>query len=497
MIPIKLPIVKTGFFTIRFTIIFLFVLLLSALEASARDKNRPNILMIIVDDLNDWVGYMNAHPNALTPNMDRLAEKGTIFTNAHAAAPLCGPTRAALLSGLRPSTSGIYGHSNYRTFLDNPHIEEDQLLPKYFTRHGYKTISTGKVFHTGSPQELFEVVGEEQRDFGPRPGYRMAYTPPGGSGTSTDWGAYPDRDELMPDYEYARWAAEQLQQEHDRPFIMSVGFVRPHVPWFVPQKWFDRHPLEQIVLPHYSESQFDDLPETALRFSELPQMPQMEWMLQEKRWEKSIQAYLASSTFVDHYVGVVLDALETGPSAGNTIIVFFSDHGYHLGTKGIWAKHTLWEESTRIPMIIRRPGDTSASRTHKPVNHLDIYPTLLELAGLPPRPGNEGLSVVPLLDDPEADGFNSSITTHGFGNHSVRTERWRYIRYEDGSEELYDHWSDPNEWTNLAGVPQYARIIEEISAFLPGHDELWDPATVSGSDYNDFFRDLFERRRRP
>jgi arylsulfatase A-like enzyme len=486
----------SSIFTIRFAGILLLVMLMSALKVFALDKNRPNILMIIVDDLNDWVGYMNAHPQALTPNLDRLADLGTVFTNAHAAAPLCGPTRATILSGLRPSTTGLYGHSNYNTFLSNPHIEEAELLPKYFERHGYKTLSTGKVFHTGSPEALFEVVGTERSDFGPRPSERMAYTPPSGRGTSTDWGAYPERDELMPDYEYAQWAVAQLQQEHDRPFFLSVGFVRPHVPWFVPKKWFDLHPLDQIVLPLHSEHQFDDLPPTALRFSELPAFPKMDWMLQEKRWEKSVQAYLASSTFVDHYIGVVLDALEASPHADNTIIVFYSDHGYHLGTKGIWAKHTLWEESTRIPMIIRRPGDTSSTRTHKPANHLDIYPTLLELAGLPPRSGNEGLSLVPLLDDPEAEGFHASITTHGFGNHAVRTERWRYIRYEDGSEELYDHWNDPREWTNLAGNSQYARIIEQLAAYLPDKDELWDPRTTAGANYNDFFRDIIERRSR-
>ncbi len=299
----------------------------------------------------------------------------------------------------------------------------------------------------------------------------------------------------MPDYVIAQWAAKQLLEDHDQPFFMSVGFIRPHVPWFVPQKWFDMHPLEQIVLPHHSDRQFDDLPETALRFSELPQMPDMEWMLQEKRWEKSVQAYLASVTFVDHYVGVVLDALEASDYADNTIIVFFSDHGYHLGTKGIWAKHTLWEESTRIPMIIRRPGDTEPRRTHKPVNHMDIYPTVLALADLPPNPENEGQNLVPLLDDPEADGYHGSVTTHAYGNHSVRTERWRYIRYEDGSEELYDHWSDPNEWTNLAGIDHYADIIEKLAKYLPDHDEPWDANSGGGAGYNDYFRDLFERTR--
>ena len=186
---------KILFCHIRVTMALAFAFGITVVEAVAGDQNKPNILMIIVDDLNDWVGVMNAHPNTHTPNIDRLAEKGTLFTNAHAAAPLCGPTRAALLSGLRPSTTGIYGHNNYRTLTANPHIDEEYLLPRYVSRHGYKTLSTGKVFHEGSPPEAFDEVGLESRDFGPRPDHRIAYTPPEGQSTSTDWGVYPDSDE--------------------------------------------------------------------------------------------------------------------------------------------------------------------------------------------------------------------------------------------------------------------------------------------------------------
>jgi len=482
----------------QITLLLMVAFVLMGLEAVAKEQKNPNILMIIIDDLNDWVGVMNAHPNAKTPNIDRLAERGTLFTNAHAAAPLCGPTRATILSGLRPSTTGIYGHVTYPILKENPHTSRVTLLPEYFSKHGYKTLSTGKVFHEGSPREAFDEVGVERRDFGPFPDERIAYTPPEGLRTSTDWGAYPDRDEEMPDYEYARWAVKQLQKDHDQPFFLSVGFVRPHVPFFVPQKWFDLHPLEDVMLPLHSEAQFDDMPETALRFSELPQMPKMEWMREEDRWTKSVQAYLACVSFVDHYVGVVLDALEKSPYADNTVIVFFSDHGYHLGEKGIWAKHTLWEESTRIPLIISRPGDVLANSTQIPANHLDIYPTLLELANLPANTDNEGKSLVPLLDNPKAEGFenSASITTHAYGNHAVRTVRWRYIRYADGAEELYDHWTDPNEWRNLAVLPNYVKIIEKLQRHLPDEDAFWYEDTVRGSDYNQYFRDLFEQTRR-
>jgi arylsulfatase A-like enzyme len=225
-------------------------------------------------------------------------------------------------------------------------------------------------------------------------------------------------------------------------------------------------------------------------------MPKLEWMQKENRWEKFVQAYLASCSFVDNCVGLVLDALEQSQYRDNTIIVFVSDHGYHAGTKGIFAKHTLWEESTRIPMIISRPKDIKASRTHRPVNHIDIYPTLLDLAKLPPNPDNEGKSLVPLLDDPQSSGFYASLTTHGYGNHAVRTERWRLIQYADGAQELYDHLTDPNEWHNLAEEKQYFNIIKALKQHLPLRNALWDPNSYSyGSSYNQYFRDLYEKTR--
>jgi len=463
--------------------------------APAGDFTRPNILLILIDDLNDWIGAMDGHPNARTPNLDRLAARGTLFTNAHAAAPLCGPTRAALLSGLRPSTTGVYGHNNLAILRRNSAIMRVPLLPQHFANHGYMTLATGKVFHEGSPPAAFDEVGVAKTNFGPSPKNRLAYTPPGGSGTITDWGAFPDVDEKMPDHQSAQWAVERLRENHDRPFLLCVGFVRPHVPWTVPQHWFDLHPLEGIVRPPFRDNDLDDVPETARRFAHLPMMPTAEWMKQEQRWEKSIQAYHASVTFVDHQVGVVLDALADGPHAGDTIVVLLSDHGYHLGEKGIWAKHTLWERSTRIPMIIARPGDDAPRRTHRPANHIDVFPTLIDLAGLPPVARHEGKSLVPLLDDPTADGYHASVTTHGYGNHSVRTGRWRYIRYEDGAEELYDHDEDPNEWHNLAPLPQHADTMRELMAQLPETNAPWMQETEAGSHYNEYLRQLFQRTR--
>lgn len=455
--------------------------------------------MIVVDDLNDWVGAWGGHPNALTPRIDRLASQGTLFTNAHAIAPLCGPTRAALLTGLPPAQTGLYGHAQYADIKANPVTRDVELLPEYFSRHGYLTLSTGKIFHEGSPAVAFDHVGQAKHSFGPFPAQRLNYNPPGGSGTLTDWGAYPATDEEMPDYQNVRWAVEQLQQTPNRPFFLSVGFARPHVPFLVPQAWFDLHPLARVRLPLNREAQWDALPETARRFADLPLMPSFPEMYAGERWRQSVQAYLACMTFVDHYVGVVLDALEQSAHAENTVVVLFGDHGYHLGEKGLWSKHTLWEESTRIPLTILTPeqrrGTQPPHRTHRPVSQLDLYPTLVELAGLPPNPTNRGRSLAPLLLNPDAEGYAAVIITHGYGNHAVRSERWRYIRYEDGAEELYDHWNDPQEWTNLAAVPHLKPVIAALRGHLPKDNARWDPRVTQGSHYNEYMRDLFERSR--
>jgi arylsulfatase A-like enzyme len=473
--------------------------LATPLPAAPPAAARPNILMIVIDDLNDWIGALGGHPNALTPRMDQLAAQGTLFTNAHAIAPLCGPTRAALLTGLSPAQTGLYGHAHYHDIKANPVTRDVELLPAYFSRHGYLTLATGKIFHEGSPTEAFDRVGQAKHTFGPYPPARLNYTPPGGSGTLTDWGAFPATDVEMPDYENTQWAVAQLGKKWDQPFFLSIGYIRPHVPFLVPPAWFDLHPLEQVQLPRDRPGVWDELPATARRFADLPQMPSFPAMSEGERWRESVQAYLACVSFVDHYVGVVLDALEASPHADNTIVVLFSDHGYHLGEKGLWAKHTLWEESTRIPLIIvtpeQRRGQQPRLPTSQPVSQLDLYPTLVDLAGLPRNPANQGRSLAPLLHDPEAPGFDAIVTTHGYGNHAVRTARWRYIRYEDSTEELYDHWHDQPEWHNLASAPELAHVVTSLRTYLPAHNAPWDPRVVQGSHYNDYMRELFDRSR--
>lgn len=472
---------------INFVVILLSVLLLSACgekekAAEPEKKEQPNVLFIAIDDLNDWLGCLNGHPNAKTPNIDRLAAKGVLFSNAHCQAPLCGPSRASLMTGLRPSTTGIYGMiPDDEIRSENPATEDIIFLPEYFGNNGYHTMGIGKLFHHHAPEGVFEESGGRAKGFGPFPEKRFVWDGYGTSDrenygrTSTDWGAYPAADSIMPDHDSADWAIERLNKKYERPFFMGVGFLRPHVPWYVPQKWFDMHPLEEIETPSYKSDDLEDLPPVALQINDLPMMPSTEWAIKNKEWKKIVQAYLACVSFVDHEVGRVMEALESSEHADNTVIVLWSDHGYRLGEKGTFAKHALWEPATNAPLMFVAPNLPQGKVIDKPAEMLSIYPTLLELCGLPAYKRNEGKSLVPTMFDKDGEEASTAITTFGMNNHAVRSDRFRYIRYEDGGEELYNHDNDPNEFTNQADNPDYKDELEELKKHLPKSDATWDP----------------------
>ncbi len=432
---------------------------------------RPNVLFIAVDDLNDWVGCLGGHPQARTPNIDRLAARGTLFTNAHTQAPLCNPSRSSLLTGLRPSTTGIYGLAP--GVRDVAATRDRVTLPQHFRRNGYFTAMFGKIFHDLSiPRER---QAEEVDVWGPAPGMIQPPAPfvrtPGGLAIM-DWGVFPEDDRKQADWRIADAAIAQVKSlPAGKPFFVAVGFRLPHVPCYASQKWFDLFPPEpEIVLPPVKEGDRDDTPEFSWYLHwKLPE-PRLSWLKSSGQWRPLVRAYLASTAFMDSQVGRVLDALEASGAAANTVVVLWSDHGWHLGEKGITGKNSLWERSTRVPLIVAGPGAAAGTRCARPAELLDLYPTLIDLCGLPPREGLEGHSLVPQLRDAAAPRPWPAITTHNAGNHAVRSERWRYIRYADGSEELYDTQADPNEWTNLAKNPQNAGVIREHTAWLPKTD---------------------------
>lgn len=420
----------------RLTMI-LFVVGVSMADAS----EKPDVLFIAIDDLNDWVGHLGGNPDVKTPNLDALAKRGMSFTNAHCVAPACNPSRAGLLSGLRPSSTGIYSNSH-----DWQNTLADVLtLPQFYRQQGYHVLGGGKIFHGNG------VIDRYWDDYYVRkelPGPKTPYN--GLDKAHFDWSPLDIDETEMPDYKLVTWASDVLLQTRgEKPLFLAVGIVKPHLPWYAPQKYFDMYPLNEITLPEVPDDDLDDIPELGVRMAR-PE-DDHKAVIESNQWRKAVQAYLATISFVDDQVGRLMEALDKSGRADNTIVVLWGDHGWHLGEKQHWRKFTLWEESTRAPLLFVVPGVTQTGHLcAAPVDFLNIYPTLADLCGLPIPDHVQGMTMRPLLRDSMAEWEIPALTTHGRGNHGVRDDRWRYIRYRDGSEELYDHRSDPMEWNNLA-----------------------------------------------
>ena len=431
-------------------------------ETHAQDPKQPNVLFIAIDDLNDWIGCMGGHPQVNTPNLDKLAARGTLFLNAHCQSPLCNPSRTSVMTGLRPSTTGIYSLQPW--FRTLPKYQNYVAMPKAFQASGYATSSCGKMYHGKATKGEFETEGGPAGRSNSRPKERFVELP----ASRIDWGPWPPKDSGQRDYKTAEWAIEQLNKKPQKPFFMAVGFFRPHVPLYASQKWFDLYPEESIVLPPIKRDDRKDTP----RFSwyihwKLPE-PRLKTVETHDTLKNKVRSYLACVSFMDAQVGRVLDALEASGQEDNTIVVCWSDHGYHLGEKEITGKNTLWDPATRVPLMFAGPGIAKGARCERPAELLDIYPTLAELCHLKSVPDElEGLSLVAQLKDAGAPRTRPAITSHGPGNDAVRTETHRYIRYADGSEELYDIKKDPNEYTNLASNRETAKLKNKLAAFLP------------------------------
>jgi arylsulfatase A-like enzyme len=438
-------------------ILLIVAVIVGAASPLLHAAERPNVLFIAVDDLRDWVGYLKRNPQARTPNIDRLAARGVSFTRSYCAAPVCNPSRAALMSGLRPSSSGVYDNQNdWRTALP-----EDRMLTTTFRKAGYSLLAAGKIYH-----EAYKRRGEWDQYMereGPSPQPAVEDRGVGG----IVFGPLPDaKDEDLPDYRITSWAIEQLKAKHEKPFFLACGLHKPHMPWFVPKKYFDQFPLESIELPPQMEKDLADVPPAGIGFAK-PQGDHAK-MVQSGRWKEAVRAYLAAGAYTDMNIGRLLEALDQSAYKDNTIVVFWCDHGWHLGEKEHWRKFALWEEATRSPMIWVSPGVTKAGGVcDRPVDFMSIYPTLCELTGIE-RPAHvEGESIRKLLADPKAAWDKPALTTYRFNNHAVRDERYRYIRYANGDEELYDHDKDPNEWANLAARTELAEVKTRLAAYMP------------------------------
>jgi arylsulfatase A-like enzyme len=474
---------------IRYYLAILGSILILGSGCTTKNEIQPNVLFISFDDLNDWTGHLSGHPQSITPNIDRLAAKGVLFTNAHCAGTMCCPSRASVITGLRPTTTGVY--KNTDTPLDL--YKEKQTLNRHFMENGYFVAGAGKILHKfyyeASDWDEFTGRHRDENIIGNReyPEGEEGITRVSGN---IAWGAFSSPDSLTFDGRTVDWVSERINREHDKPFFLACGIFRPHIPWFNPQQYFDLHPLNEIKLPLVKEDDLDDVPlpgkniaysitnftkEDDLNNTE--ENKENEMIKNDGMWYDAVRAYLASVSYADAQLGRLLDALENSPYADNTIIVVWSDHGWHLGEKEHWRKATLWEQVTRVPMIIYAPGMASNRRCKQPASLIDLYPTLIELCGLPGINELEGESLVPQLINPEEKRTVPAITSITPEYHAVRDEQYRYISYGNGQEELYNHETDPEEWANVAGNPEYSEIIEKLKKYIPqeGKEPLKGP----------------------
>jgi len=470
-------------------------------DGHGTSDDRYNVLFIGADDLNDWIGCMGGYPGVKTPNIDRLASRGMLFQNAHCAAPRCGPSRTALLTGIQPSTSGVYANERRSEYLPDA-----TTLPAHFRKNGYATFGGGKIFHGNTPGKNKRFNDEDAWDeyFYDHP-MKTAPMPPDDkiplNGLNLDgmfdWGGVDVPTETMGDARMVTWANSVLARDHDQPFFLGVGFFRPHLPWYVPREYFDRYPIDEITLPEVKEDDLEDVNIIAKEWASLSSDHARITDVPGK-WKAAVQGYLACVSFVDDQVGRLLDALDESRYSDNTVVVLWGDHGWHLGEKLHWRKFALWEEATHNPLIITAPGIAEpGTRTNQPASLMDIYPTLIDLCGLENTAHDQdGMSLAPLLREPGKKRQRPALTTFGFMNHSLRNDRWRYIRYVDGSEELYDHQNDPLEWNNLAGQPEYKGQKEKMARWLPDINVPGSSFTKMSGDSRDRVMEWFREQKR-
>ncbi|MEX0641546.1 MAG: sulfatase [Pirellulales bacterium] len=441
---------------------------------------KRNVLFIVSDDLCNQLGTY-VHPIVRSPNLDRLAAGGVRFDRAYCQWPLCNPSRASFMTGMRPDQTGV--HENQTHFREQ--LPDHVTLPQYFQKHGYRVARVGKIYHYGVPSQIgtngFDDTPSWQKVVNPRGRdkdveHLMFAVIRGSLGGGLSWLAADGTDEEQTDGIGAAEAIKLLEEYKNEPFFLAVGFYRPHVPFVAPKKYFQMYPLDSIKLPAEPAGHRQGVPKLAFY-----QYRNHDKMTDRQRRE-AIQSYYATTTFMDAQLGKLLDAVDRLGLHENTVIVFTSDHGYHLYEHGLWHKRSLFEESARVPLVISAPNAKAKGQSSPRIVELvDLYPTLADLCGLPVPSELPGISLRRQLDDPTAPTKEGAITQvrrgKGIDGFSVRTERYRYTEWDNGKRgvELYDHENDPHEFKNLATDPQHTATMAHLKSLLVN---LREPATI-------------------
>ena len=462
----------------QLALIILLAIVVACSEKAPEEEylEHPNVLFISLDDMNDWVEPLNGSEQTITPRLSGFAEEAVNFSKNYCPSPGCNPSRTALLTGLHTYTSGMY--SNYQDWRNVPKLMEVETIGQHFRENGYYTAGAGKIFHysqidsTGWDDYYPSLFQPMPRDVFPEephanmPAFKYGYG-------MFDWAGLDIPDEETGDYKSVSYISQQLEKEHDKPFFLACGIYRPHLPWYVPQEYFDRFPLDEIQLPNILENDTADLGPVAKELIERGGNYHKH-VIEANQWKNGVQGYLASISYADAMVGQLLDNLAKSKYADNTIVVIWSDHGWQLGEKMHWRKFALWENVIRTVMMIKVPGNIQSmpngsqqGTTTNLTSLMDIYPTLVDLCNLSERNDFDGVSLKPILENPAIDIPRPIITTYDYGSYSVRFDKWHYIRYIDDSEELYDLSSDPEEWYNLAYDQNYMAIKTELEEYIP------------------------------
>ncbi|MCW5962555.1 MAG: sulfatase [Bryobacterales bacterium] len=452
---------------------------IAAAAPSRPSPPRPNVLMLIADDLNTWTGLQHEESRGLSPEVIRLGERGLVFQNAFCASPLCNPSRTATLTGVAPWRSGVYDNAHWW----RPAMPDAITMPAYWRRHGYRAAGVGKVFHHTAgfnpPSEWDEFHTFRFDDPWDRPGGSYPeipatpappYVPLNGLSPlkhEFDWGSLPKPEHEYGDSRSVAWAEDYLSREQSQPFFLALGLFRPHLPWYSPPEYF-RMAAAAKYLPPAAVEDLDDLPAEGRRMAAAG-ASDFERSRDAGKLQDAVDAYRASIRYADALFGRVLAALESGPHAEDTIVVLWSDNGFHLGEKQRFHKSTLWERACRVPLVVAAPW-LKPGIVDCPVSLLDLYPTLTTLCGLPKPPAMDGQDLGPLIANPKQRTRRLVLTGFRPGNYAVSDGTWRYLRYHDGGEELYRLTDDSNEWNNLASDPRYRGRIRAMARALPRHE---------------------------
>lgn len=465
-------------------------LLLFVSFKSKPPKKQYNLLFIAIDDMNNWIGANGGQ--AITPNIDAFAAKGINFTNAHCVVPACNPSRTALMTGQRPETTNQF--ENAGNFRNNAGGKERITLGQFLQTKGYETVAAGKIFHhaagrganpnpisdpiswtfqnkseTGiaGDKEYLDDKGQAKWLEGAMRSDFETKKEPSYLSHSGVWGVATEPKEQSGDWKNAQYCAEYLQKKHDKPFFLACGISRPHAPLIAPKEYFDLYPIDKIKMHELPDDDLDDVPKIAKsNFS----TPFTKLVREKGQLRNAVQAYLASMSFADACVGEVLKSLEKSPNRENTVVVFWSDHGWQLGHKNRWEKYSLWHQATNAPFIVYVPNQKGGI-CDEAVSYLDIFPTLMELMNFEKPSFLEGNSFISQLNNPKKKREIPAVISYPKGSHAVVLKDWHYIHYEDGSEELYNHKNDPNEFKNIAKNSDNEAIIKKLKKFIPNQSK--------------------------